>query len=227
VLHGLPTLAVPDQPEFTDPEAITLGHRERTHVFGAMLPPASRTTWFGVRVTTVAWTLVDLARHDADDAIMAADAALCEGLVTPSQIDAELAAASGWPGVRRAREVVALATPLAESPIESLVRLRLHDDGFPPATPQTWIAGYRADLYIEDVNLVVEADGRIKYAADERENDERWREKRREHAIRTAGAEVERVIWADLWGRNWVRASDRLRSYAPSRRRWSRLRPES
>src|SRR3954452_18345473 len=117
VLHGLPTFAVPTSPELTKPDSAGPGRRHLSHVRAARLRPQQITTWFGVPVTTVARTLVDLGRHDRRDAIMAADAALREGLVTPREIDRSLAQAAGWPGVRQARDVLALADPRAESPL--------------------------------------------------------------------------------------------------------------
>jgi very-short-patch-repair endonuclease len=95
--------------------------------------------------------------------------------------------------VRGAREVVALASPLAESPLESLVRLAVHDDGFPPPQLQVRIACYRVDLAWPAQRVIVEADGRVKYSGDEL-----WREKRREHELRRHGYTVIRVLWSDL-----------------------------
>lgn len=139
VLHGLPVFAIPTLPEVTDPWPNGLGRRGVSHVHGARISPLEIGTWFGVRVTVVARTLADLARHSRRDAIIAADAALRERLATRDQIDSALARAAGWPGVRQARDVLALADPRAESPLESLTRLALHDDGFPQPELQVWI----------------------------------------------------------------------------------------
>jgi very-short-patch-repair endonuclease len=151
--------------------------------------------WHGIWVTTVARTLVDLARHDRFDAIMAADAALREGLTSPAAIDAALALACGWPGVRRARRVLALASPLAESPLESVTRLVLHDAGFPPPQLQVRIPGtpYRVDMLWPAQRLILECDGMEKYTVAELR-----REKRRELALRALGYRVERVGWAEI-----------------------------
>lgn len=204
ILHGLPTLQVPDDPELTALEPARLGHRPVTHVHGARLAAAEVTRWFGVPVTTVARTLVDLARHDRRDAIMAADAALRERLLVRRDIDTALMAARGWPGVRQARAVLTLADPRAESPLESLVRLALHDDGFPTPEPQVWLGRDRVDLYLVRHRLVIEADGRVKYRGDEL-----WQEKKREQRLRDLGNRVERVLWTDL-GRGWPATRARL-----------------
>lgn len=161
--------------------------------------------WYGASVTTVARTLVDLARHDRRDAIMAGDAALRERLVTPTALDTALADAGGWPWVRQARAILALATPLAESPLESITRVALHDDGFPPPQLQVWIGDDRVDLYWPNHGLVLEADGRGKYTGEEL-----WREKKREQRLRARVRRIERVTWSDVV-RDWPETSARLR----------------
>jgi very-short-patch-repair endonuclease len=212
VLHGLPTLAVPALPELTPLGPARAGRRAPLHSYAATLRPEGTTTWFGARVTTVARSVVDVARHDRFDGIMAADAALRAGLVVPAQLDAAVADATGWPGVRTARSVVELASPLAESPLESITRLRLIEDGFPPFEQQAVIADpelgthYRADFLVWARRLVIEADGRLKYTADAL-----WAEKAREARLRALGFRVERVIWSDVLG-DWPRTLARLRS---------------
>jgi hypothetical protein len=161
-------------------------------------------------VTSVARTLVDLARHDRRDAIMAVDAALREDLVTVAEIDLELTDAIGWPGVRQARAVLALADPRAESPLESITRLALHDDGFPCPEPQFWIGADRVDFYWPKYGFVLEADGREKY-----QDDANWEEKKREARLRAHRDQVksvDRVIWSDIT-RNWPATRARLRQH--------------
>ncbi|WP_304050085.1 endonuclease domain-containing protein [Jatrophihabitans endophyticus] len=155
--------------------------------------------------TTVERTLVDLARHGRRDGLVAADAAMHEGLAGRDTLDKELEDAVGWPGVRQAREVLALADGRAESPLETLVRLALHDSGFPPPELQVSIGGYRVDMLWPEQRLIVEVDGLAKYS------DESWRrEKRREQVLRALGYRVERVTWDDLH-RRWPATVARLR----------------
>ena len=54
----------------------------------------------------------------------------------------------------------------------------------------------RVDLYFRKQRVVVEVDGKGKYA----DPDALWREKRREDALRRMGIEVVRLTWADLMG---------------------------
>lgn len=204
ILHGLPTLAVPGQAELTDPVPDGLGSRGGAHLFGAGFADSATTSWFGTPVTTVARTLADLGRHDRRDALMAADAALREKATTLADLHVDIDAARGWPGVRQGRAVLGLASPLAESPLESLVRLAMHDDGFPEPELQYPIGGYRVDLALPGHRLIIEADGKDKYTGDEL-----WREKRREHHLRALGWWVERVLWVDVL-HNWPSTSARL-----------------
>lgn len=199
VLHGLPTFEGMSRPVLTVSPSTTDGQRCAVHARKAGLRRSEVTDWFGALVTTIARTLVDLARHDRRDGLLAADAALHENVLSRAEIEVALERASGWPGVRAARAVLQLATSLAESPLESLVRLALHDSGFPAPTLQAEIAvpgrrrPYRVDFLWPQQRLILEADGRGKYT-----NDELWREKQRENALRMLGYRVERVVWGDI-----------------------------
>jgi len=211
IAHGLPTYSVPSRPELTDAEPTGLGRRSGAHLFGATLTFDEVTNWYGAPIVTPARALVDLARHDRRDAIMAVDAAFRERLVTLAELDTALGLAAGWPGIRQAREVLALADGRSESPLESLTRLRLIEDGFPPPELQVWFGPYRADLVIEEWRLIIEVDGLGKYT-----DAEIRREKRREQRLRAFGYRVERVTWDDIvlyWPQTRVRllsAANRL-----------------
>jgi len=161
--------------------------------------------WFGCQVTTIARTLVDLGRHDRWDAIMAVDAALRRGLIDRRAIDLTLAGAVGWPGVRQARAVLALADERAESPLESLTRLRLQDDGFPVPDLQVWFGGDRVDMVFDEQRLILEIDGLDKYVKDALRL-----EKLRETRLRRYGYRVERVTWDDVVN-HWPRTAEWLR----------------
>jgi very-short-patch-repair endonuclease len=193
IAHGLPTLAVPTSVEVVTRGPGGAGPRGAVNLRAGILDGWQMTTWFGVDVGDVARTLVDLGRGDRRDAIMAADAALREDLVTRREIDRALALAFGWPGVIGARSALALADPLAESPLESVTRLTILDAGLPAPQLQCWIGQDRVDLYWPEFRFVLEADGRVKYTAEER-----WQEKTREQRIRRHGNRVERVTWADV-----------------------------
>jgi very-short-patch-repair endonuclease len=205
IMQGLPTIGIPSRPELTGPLDQVVGRRPTAHVFAAGLPKEEHTRWFGVSVTEPTRTVLDVARHDRREGVVVADAALRERLASRTDLERSLDTATGWPWVRRARWVVRFADARAESPLESLVRLAMHDDGFPRPELQVEIAGYRVDLLLEDARLIIEADGRAKYT-----DDALWREKLRQQALHRQHFEVERVLWDDVT-RSWPATADRLR----------------
>jgi very-short-patch-repair endonuclease len=230
ILAGLPLFREPDQPQLTAAVPVTMGHRGGLLARPATLSPAELDHWFGAPVTKLPRTLVDLARHDRWDGIIAADAALREGLASRREIERALARASGWPGVRRARTTLLLADPRAESPLESLTRLRLHYSGLPMPEPQVWIRvgadRFRVDLCWQARRLILEADGRVKYAEGSRwqqaaaveadgrkyrEDDPLWLEKVREEYLSRAGYRVLRVMWDDIV-HDWPATQERIRA---------------
>jgi very-short-patch-repair endonuclease len=206
ITHGLPTYAVPAAPVLTTFGTDAQGRRASVVVRGASLDDAAVTRWFGTLITKVARTVVDLSRANRRDGLMAADAALREQLVTTEEISVELIGASGWPGVRQARDILSLASPLAESPLESIVRLALHDAHRPMPELQVVIGEYRVDFCWPQQRLILEADGREKYTAEEL-----WREKIRETRLHALGYHVERILWADVIYR-WPETCRRLRA---------------
>ena len=199
VLHGLPLIERPGTPELTALVLTALGTRSATRVRGAGLEEGDVVPWFGLPVTAVARTVIDLSRLDRRSGLVAADAALRAGLASRSDLAAAAQRCAGWPGARSAREVIGLASPLAESPLESLTRLCVLDAGLPPPEPQVRIAdprdGWwcRVDLLWRDQRVVLEADGKIKYT-----DAELWREKRRQVRLERLGYRVVRAIWADV-----------------------------
>jgi very-short-patch-repair endonuclease len=165
----------------------------------ARLDAAEVTTWFGVPVTRPARTVIDIARDSGLRAgLVVADAALADGLVSMAELDAALVGQVRWPGVRTARRVVELASPLAESPLETLARLLVFNAGLPlpelQAVVHTRGGSYRVDGLWRDKRVILEADGFLKYAtpADLRA------EKLRQENLERAGYVVVRVTWDDV-----------------------------
>ena len=152
----------------------------------------------GVPVTTLARTVLDVARSEAlSAAVVAADSALA----ADPRLDlvGELLRCSGWPGYRQAAFVVRFADGRAESALESLARLLWHESGLPPPKVQADIAVRgrflaRVDFLWPAAKLVVEVDGMGKYA----EPGELAREKRRQNALVRAGYRLLRFTWADV-----------------------------
>ncbi|MFV2087127.1 endonuclease domain-containing protein [Micromonospora sp. LOL_021] len=104
----------------------------------ATLAPTDVTTLFnGIPMTTEVRTAFDLGRLlPRADALAALDAMLHRHLLSREVLARYLDTRAGARGVAQLRELVALAEPLAESPMESRLRLLLHDAGLPRPTPQ-------------------------------------------------------------------------------------------
>lgn len=105
-------------------------------------------------------TAFDLAcRVGRTDAVIALDALARVGGHAPADV---LELAANRPvarGSRRLADLVALADPLAESPMETRIRLALHDHGVRPPVLQHPVGPYRLDLAHPDVLLGIEYDG--------------------------------------------------------------------
>jgi len=141
-----------------------------------------------------------VARDGLTTAIVAADAALHRGLVTPESLEHRRV------GLRRlaprGRQLMESVDGASESPGESLMRLILvglgHDVQIQVVitTPDGEFVA-RVDALVDDW-IVMEFDGAGKYGdADGR--DALIREKRREDALRALGYIVVRVTWRDLF----------------------------
>jgi hypothetical protein len=215
----MPVLALPERPELDAGPSATAGRLERAHVRRRDLAVEETELWFGVPMTTIPSTIVDVARRDPRSGLMAADAALHESVLRPEALDAALQRQARLLGTRRAREVLSLARDLIESPLESLTHLALHDSGLPPPELQRWVRGadqrrYRVDFLWRDSRLILEADGRAKYT-----DAERWREKRRDLALSRAGLFVARVTWRDVV-HEWPVVERWLRDLIRTRQSW-------
>ncbi|MGI8536857.1 MAG: hypothetical protein ACR2K2_10240 [Mycobacteriales bacterium] len=150
----------------------------------------------GVPVTTLARTAVDVARHRGFAAgVITADAVLRRE-VPREELDAVLGRCLRWPGLFAAQTSVAFADALSESALESLGRVRFHEQGLPAPELQVWLGGPdgrigRVDQYWPEHRTVAEADGALKYAA----GTGLFAEKLREDRLRDAGFEVIRYTW--------------------------------
>ncbi|MFP5072665.1 endonuclease domain-containing protein [Pseudonocardia nantongensis] len=113
-----------------------------------------------VTTTSAVRAAFDLARvEDRVDAVIALDALSRIGGFAPAAV---LDLATRHPGQRGAARLggrIALASPLAESPMETRVRLALHDHGVRPPVLQHPVGEYRIDLAYPDLLLGIEYDG--------------------------------------------------------------------
>lgn len=205
-LLGLALLREPDGVDLTRPDA-----RCRSgNLLGVHQSPLSATQMqtdsHGVATTSVARTVLDLARTlSFRQGVVVADSALHQKLTDTPSLAAELELARQWPGSPNAGRVVAAADARSESPGESLARLDLHALGYTSVQPQLEVQGlsgkwYRGDLVIEELGVIVEFDGKVKYQDTFGRTAEQVREAQafREDDLRHVGWGFARLVWADL-----------------------------
>ena len=119
----------------------------------------------GRQLTAPGWTAIEVARGlRRPRALATLDAALRSR--TCSRGDLLLAAAqqAGRRGIVTVRELIALATPKAESPMESEARLAMHDGNLPSPVLQYPVVdddgrSWRVDFAWPDLMVAVEYDG--------------------------------------------------------------------
>lgn len=197
LVHGLPLIGkLPARPQLVrDRGAVTDRGSRRTERV-TPLPAAHRSLVDDVPVTSLARTVVDVARDASlQQAVVIADAVLRAG-VGSDELEEVLAFCTRWPKLSQARDVIAFADGRAENSFESLSRLAFRILGLPVPEPQVeiWADGAlvaRVDFLWRDHLVVGEADGRSKYTKIE----QFYAEKRREETIRDLGLEVVRWDW--------------------------------
>lgn len=143
--------------------------------------------------------------------LVSADAALRERRVTRAELQLAVEVIGRRPGIERVRAALPRCDGRHESPGETVAAWVLHHLGHRTvaqfAVPGTESftpggRGYRADLGIVGTRVLVEFDGRSKYASGQ----DLWDEKRREDRIRALGWEVVRLTWVDLQHPERIRA---------------------
>jgi hypothetical protein len=173
----------------------------------AALPEGEVTVRGAYRVTTAARTVVDIARSWPEvHAVAAVDAALLRGLTTREELIHVLGRQARVAGVSRSVRAVELADGRAESWLETWGRLAFAAMGLPPFVPQVelWVGGRLVkvvDGWYPDAAVAVEFDGRVKYrraAYGRTPEEELWREKRTEDALRSLSVRFVRVVAEDL-----------------------------
>ena len=209
VLHGIP---VPTKALRT--VSVTRDGRVHQHVGRTLakhlapLPPADVVVVDGIRVTSLDRTAADLARAlPAEWGVVACDVALRRG-VERGTLEAQTEVFRGFRGIDKLRWAAAFADGRAESPAESVSRVRLSTAGVPAPVLQFEIRDVfgrfvaRTDFCWPEYHLVGEVDGAVKYGSGPEGTGAAaiMAEKRREEAIRQAG------FWVVRWG--WQEAMD-------------------
>lgn len=125
-----------------------------------------------VTVTSALRTAFDLARREERiEAVIALDALARVGGFRPADVLDLAARHPGVRGVTRLPDLVALANPLAESAMETRVRLALHDGGLPPPVLQHPVGRFRIDLAYPELLLGIEYDGAHHRTAEQARDD--------------------------------------------------------
>lgn len=218
-LHGVSVMAANDHLRAAPVSLFQLpGHtrvRTRCNVGGERTLRESDVETIGnVRVTTPLRTALDLGRLSSrDDAIGCLDALLRTGRFSHDELLAELPRFRGYRGVVQLRELAPFADPRAESPPESVLRLRWLDAGLPTPEPQLAIcddyatAIYRVDIGCADVPYAAEYDGEEFHSDPE----QRRRDGGRRKWIADRGVQVDVFVKADVFG-SPMRTMSRLRN---------------
>jgi hypothetical protein len=185
----------------------------RVHVHPAPLDPDEIVTIAGVRVTSLARTVADLARTlPFEQAVVLADGATSRrrrDRVEKSELLAVLDRAPRRPGTRAARRAIGFCEGLSESVGESRSRVAIAAAGLPPPVLQwevravtTGVLIGRVDLAWPELRTVGEFDGLVKYGRTLRPGHDVAEvlvaEKLREDALRDEDLGVVRWIWSDL-----------------------------
>ncbi|WP_091116763.1 phosphoribosylformylglycinamidine synthase subunit PurS [Geodermatophilus dictyosporus] len=177
------------------------GRRDRV-VHRTPLGDGDTTTRDGVRVTTPRRTWRDLAAVLEPAALLAVTDQVLARWCSRPDLQAEVDHRPTGRGSARARAVLPVADPRAESPMESVLRWLAHEAGLPAPEPQHVVrdgaGGFlgRADLAWPDRRLLVEFDG-----DGHRERDVFVDDLRRQNRLVSAGWTVLRSTSADVLGR--------------------------
>jgi hypothetical protein len=165
----------------------------------------------GVPITTVARTVTDLSvAMPRLDAIVAIDAALHRGLVTIDELVAIAEEAGTLPSLM---QLLAECDGRSESPLESISRIILAEQGIEPPELQHEVRGPdgrligRVDFWWGGFRTIGEADGLVKYDSPEKLHEE----KLRQECLEQADCRVVRWTWDEITQAPWEVAA-RIRS---------------
>jgi hypothetical protein len=209
VLHGLPIWpSLLSRVHFTREQPSGGKIRRYVHLHVSNLSAMEVVTLEGVRVTSLARTVVDLAcTLGYVQAVAVGDAALHQGLAR-SELEAVLAVNRRRRGLPAARRVIAFLDGRSESVGESASRVAFDRAGLPAPQPQYEVHNSkgrlvgRCDFGWENHRTLGEFDGKTKYGRllmpGQDPSDVVFAEKRREDALRDLGWQVVRWIWDDL-----------------------------
>ncbi len=159
----------------------------------------------GRPATTPEWTAVEVARGlRRPRALATLDAALRSGTCDRRLLERAVAMQSGRRGIVQVRDLIALARPEAESPMESEARLVMIDGGLPMPVLQYEVIDrsgrlWRVDFAWPDVKVAVEYDG-FDWHSDP---DALRRDRQKRAALLEMGWSVMSIVADDVRRRPW------------------------
>ena len=191
ILHGAPR-----PPEVVAPtERHVAGVKTRR---SRLIDPRDATVRQAIPVTTVAYTLCDIAAWLAvDDLARACHEAGVRYRTAPDDVDAVLARRGAVPGARKLRRALHGEVPVTLSRLESSFLLLLAQSGLPLPMTNRLAGGRRVDCRWPEYRLTVELDGyRYHHSRHAWEQD-----RRREREARARGDEFRRYTYGDVMER--------------------------
>lgn len=191
-----------DRVHLTVPEGSRAESRVDRRLYRLPLADVDTVQRWSLPVTSPARTWRDLAALLEPPALLAATDQLLNGLASRQELQGELSRRPTGRGCARARRVLPLADPRAESPMESVVRWLVHRAALPAPTLQFEVRDgggnflARADLAWPDRRVLVEFDGDV-----HRQRAVFVKDARRQNRLVAAGWTVLRFTSADVFGR--------------------------
>jgi hypothetical protein len=209
-VHGLDLLTRPSEGTVVltrEPDRMS-GRSRRADgliIHAARLPVEHVATECGIRVTTPARTVVDLARVlPFMDAVVVADSAIRKLKASKEQMRRVLRACRHWPGATAADRVIDFSSGLSESALETCGRVKFAEAGLPRPQLQAEFHDSegnfigRVDFFWPEYKTIVEADGMLKY--DDPANPGAMRDQfRRDRLLRELGYKVVHFTWHELF----------------------------
>ncbi|MFL6083420.1 MAG: hypothetical protein ACJ74F_09465 [Mycobacterium sp.] len=159
----------------------------------------------GRLATTPEWTAVEVARAlRRPRALATLDAALRSGTCDRRQLRGAADRQAGRRGIVHVRELIPLAAPEAESPMESEARLAMLDGGLPPPVLQHEIVDrngrtWRVDFAWPERRVAVEYDGFDWHSDPEQLR----RDRQKRAALQEMGWTVASIVADDVRRRSW------------------------
>jgi hypothetical protein len=180
--------------------------RSRTRpVAGVIFHNAAVPDWqlleaFGVSLTSVSRTVVDIARTSSFvQGVVVADCALRLDRTSHPELMHVARSCKQWPGIERAKKVILFGDGNADSVLESCARVAFAEAGLEPPQLQAEVlaasTAYRVDFLWPKYRTIAEADGLAKYAQPQ----DLRRQFERDRKLRAAGYQVVHFTWEEIF----------------------------